>query len=135
MGRSHPQGLLDSSVGRNRSSGTGMGRDATPGWSNLPSTGTGDPRLKTQAWAALRTYWRGRGLPCTLCGQPIDYRDRDKGPRSLVVGHIIGRDEGGDDSINNSRPECATCSAKSGAQYLARKRAGRKPGPMHTREW
>lgn len=101
----------------------------------MPTHPHGDPRLKVKGWVMLRNYWRARGLPCARCGDPIDYKDRTKGPSSLVVGHIVGRDEGGDDTIDNTQPECALCSSKSGNLYRRVKEGRAIQRPIQTKEW
>lgn len=43
-------------------------------------------------------------LPCALCGQ--QYGDVTN---PITVGHIIPRNEGGEDEFSNLRPECRRC--------------------------
>lgn len=97
-----------------------------------------DPRLTTTHWrVTIRRHWIRQALPCARCGGPIHYGaprylpgTRRVNPRSLVVGHIIGRDQAdrlgwSDAQINalsNTQPECAHCSDRSGAIYGNRKR-------------
>jgi hypothetical protein len=101
------------------------------------SKGT-DPLLTTKAWRVdIRQHWIRLGLPCARCGGAIEYGaprylagTRRVNPRSLVVGHIVGRDQakrmGWTDAqinaLSNTQPECARCSDSSGARYGNRKR-------------
>lgn len=104
-----------------------------------------DPLLTSDYWRkTVRGHWLAKRLPCTRCGRAIDYdgprlvvvRGRRKvNPRSLVVGHKVGRHEarrrGWTDAqinaLSNTQPECAKCSASSGASYGNRLRQPKKP--------
>lgn len=102
-----------------------------------PSKGT-DPLLQSRAWRVdIRQHHIRLGLPCARCGGAIDYGapryypgTRRVNPRSLVVGHIVGRDQAkrlgwSDQQINavsNTQAEHARCSDRSGAVYGNRKR-------------
>lgn len=101
------------------------------------SKGT-DPLLTTKAWRVdTRQHHIRQGLPCARCGKSIDYGaprywpgTRRVNPRSLVVGHIVGRDQakrlGWTDAqineLSNTQAECARCSDRSGAVYGNAKR-------------
>lgn len=114
-----------------------MARDSSP--RRRASKGT-DPALQSYTWIKkIRPYWVARRLPCARCGGDIDYvssryypNTRRVNPATLVVGHIVGRDEARargwpEDRINareNTQPEHARCSDRSGALYLQAKRAG-----------
>ncbi|HLM22594.1 MAG TPA: hypothetical protein VK390_13860 [Propionibacteriaceae bacterium] len=84
-----------------------------------------DSLLDSPQWRTTRKYWRRlQRQPCARCGGWIDYTDRNQGPRSLVVGHIISRAEAKElgwpdamtNSVANTQPECRTCSNSSGAR-------------------
>jgi hypothetical protein len=125
-------------------------------------SGKTDPLLSTAAWLRIRAYWVALGLPCARCGLEIAYGapryfpgSRRVNGASLVVGHIVGRDQArlmgwSDEMINdvrNTQPEHQRCSCASGARYRNRKgaRASRPAGfkvvlgesePLRTsREW
>jgi hypothetical protein len=106
----------------------------------------------------IRPYWVARREPCRRCGRAIDYTGgrfipgtRRVNPRSLVVGHIVGRDEARRlgwsnaqiNALSNTQPECADCSNKSGAIYGNRLRSARlrsvpveqRPALDQSREW
>lgn len=120
------------------------------------SKGT-DPALSTYRWMkVVRPHWQALRRPCARCGRMIDYDSpryytgtRRVNPATLVVGHIVGRDEAyqlgwPDERINdisNTQPEHARCSDRSGAVYGNRKR-GRlalirrtRPDVDTSREW
>lgn len=98
-----------------------------------------DPLLSTPEWRrAIRQHHIRAGLPCARCGGEIQYGapryypgTRRVNPRSLVVGHIIGRDVAKQlgwspaqiNAVSNTQPEHARCSDRSGAVYMNRKRA------------
>ena len=104
------------------------------------SKGT-DPLLSSHQWTVtIRGYWQQRQGPCARCGHPIDYDagryypgTRRVNPASLAVGHIVGRHQarrlGWTDaqinSLDNTQPEHARCSDRSGAQYGNRLRGAR----------
>lgn len=52
---------------------------------NVPAWGG---RRLTNALARVRQHWRG--LPCGICGQPIDYDDTTTDHR-LSIDHVIAR--------------------------------------------
>lgn len=109
----------------------------------MSQRGTGDPLLRGADWQALRAYWRRQRRPCARCGCTIDYDTPTSGPRSLDVGHIVGRDQARAmgwpreriNSITNTQPECRTCSRSSGASYGNAKRFGARPAPVEADEW
>ena len=94
-----------------------------------------DPLLANHHWrTVIRKHWQQKRLPCARCGGPIDYDGprflfvrgkRKLNPRSLVVGHKTSRHQarrnGWTDAqindLSNTQPECARCSASSGAKY------------------
>ena len=104
------------------------------------SKGT-DPLLTTTEWrVTIRQHHIRAGLPCARCGGVIQYGapryypgTRRVNRRSLVVGHIVGRDQAkrlgwSDEQINalsNTQAEHAVCSDRSGAAYLNAKRGRR----------
>jgi hypothetical protein len=102
-----------------------------------------DPRLHTPQWRQSREYWKREGkrqeIPCARCGCKINYDawyipgvyPRKVYPNAYVLGHVISRDQGRAlgyddqwlDSVENTRPECSRCSARSGYRYQAAKRS------------
>jgi hypothetical protein len=112
-------------------------------WGNVrpPS----DPRLHTYAWRQSRAYWKRvgkrQGLGCARCGVQLEWDrwyypgTRKVIPNAFALGHKIGRDLGATlgydpnyiDSVENTQPECAKCSARSGYLTQARKRGQTLP--------
>jgi hypothetical protein len=105
------------------------------------SKGT-DPLLQTHHWrVTIRAHWVRQGLPCARCGRPIAYGaarylpgTRRVNPASLVVGHVVGRDQAKrlgwtevqTNSVANTQPEHSRCSDRSGARYVNAKRGARR---------
>ena len=86
---------------------------------NNPRRSNGSARDK------VRDRWRSLGLPCAICGKPIDYSlgmviDRRTGkmrphPMSFVVDEIIPVSRGGSPySMDNTRPAHYICNARRG---------------------
>ena len=86
---------------------------------NNPRRSNGSARDK------VRDRWRSLGLPCAICGKPIDYTlgmviDRRTGkkrqhPMSFVVDEIIPVSRGGSPySMDNTRPAHYICNARRG---------------------
>ncbi len=107
---------------------------------------TGDPNLKTRAWAKIRAYWMSRpDVPCARCGQPIDHESprfsrgpdgrRRENPWALDVGHVVDRYLGGDHSLANTQPEHVRCGRRAGAVLGNRVRGRVRPDPMTSRAW
>lgn len=106
-----------------------------------PSKGT-DPWLQTYDWRVrTRAHFMARRDPCGVCGGAIDYQGgrylpgtRRVNPASLVVGHIVGRDQAKRmgwtieraNDLSNLRAEHARCSDRSGARYGNAKRGQRR---------
>jgi hypothetical protein len=106
-----------------------------------PSKGT-DPLLQTYAWRVkVRAHWMLVRGPCARCGGAIAYDaprylpgTRRVNPATLNVGHIVGRDqakrwgwtEAQVNSVDNTQPEHARCSDRSGARYVNAKRGARR---------
>lgn len=106
-----------------------------------PSKGT-DPWLQTYAWrVTVRAHFMRVQGPCGWCGGQIDYDGprylpgtRRVNPASLVVGHIVGRDQAKRmgwtveraNDLSNLRAEHARCSDRSGARYVNAKRHARR---------
>jgi hypothetical protein len=107
--------------------------------SSYPS---GDPLLKGRDWEAVKAYHRAQRAACTKCGHPIDY-DGPAGPRSLDVGHIVGRAEAKRlgwtraqiNAISNTQAECRTCSRSTGARDGNHLRGRARPEPLEADEW
>jgi len=100
-----------------------------------------DPLLTTYDWrVTIRNHWLKHARVCARCGRPIDTSlarfypgTRKVHPGSLVVGHIVGRDQakllGWTDAqindLSNTQPEHARCSDRSGAVYINQRRGRR----------
>lgn len=89
-------------------------------------------------WRRRRQYFKQLGLPCSLCGQPIDYelpyRDPVTGvvnPWSFVLDHDTPISRGGDRlDYDNLRPAHDRCNKRKGA------RVTQGGNPLHTsRRW
>lgn len=48
-------------------------------------------RRAQRALEQVRAWGEARGIPCCICGQPIDYRLRKPDPRSCSVQHVKPR--------------------------------------------
>ncbi len=107
---------------------------------------SGDPALKTRAWAKIRAYWRAHPhVPCARCGGPIDYDSprysrgedgkRHENPWALDVGHVVDRYLGGDHTIANTQPEHVRCGRRAGALAGNALRERRRAAPLTSRAW
>lgn len=47
--------------------------------------------------------------PCHLCHEPIDYTLRSPDPYSFEIDHVIPRDKGGTDTLDNVAPAHRRC--------------------------
>ncbi|MEV1331139.1 HNH endonuclease [Micromonospora costi] len=47
--------------------------------------------------------------PCALCGEPIDYTLPYMDPGEYVVDHIVPRNRGGSDTLDNKQPAHRRC--------------------------
>ena len=98
-----------------------------------PRSGASRPGYHTKGWAKIKGYWRSQRLPCSRCGCTIDYDGsymimdggrRTVNPHYLVVGHMVsvatatalGWPDSQTYALANTRPECWTCSNRSGAR-------------------
>jgi 5-methylcytosine-specific restriction endonuclease McrA len=98
-------------------------------WRGPKSSGK-DPLLaRASHYKRNRKHWQRLRLPCAVCGRPIDYDGPNlingrQNLKALVVGHrvsryhakLMGWPESRVNSLQNSQPECRSCSNKSGAQ-------------------
>ena len=63
----------------------------------------------------LRDWWKAQGLPCALCGQPIDYSLPSGNPMSFEVDEVIPVSRGGDPlSRENTQPAHRICNQRKG---------------------
>lgn len=63
----------------------------------------------------IRARIKAMGLPCALCGAPIDYSLPAKDPMSFEVDEIIPVSLGGDHlDINNCQPAHRICNERKG---------------------
>ena len=71
-----------------------------------------DAFYRSRKWFALRsrvlTAWKRSGLPCALCGRPIDWVNKSNSP---IVDHIQPRRKRPDLELtfNNLQILCRTC--------------------------
>lgn len=107
------------------------------------SKGT-DPWLQTYDWRVkVRAHFTAARQPCGVCGGQIDYDGgrylpgtRRVNPYSLVVGHVVGRDQAKRmgwtidraNDLSNLRAEHARCSDRTGARYGNALRGARRRG-------
>lgn len=87
----------------------------------------------------LREWWKAQGLPCALCGQPIDYALPHGNPMAFEVDEIIPVSLGGDPlSRANTQPAHRICNERKGNGTQAKPRQGEGKAPTrleHSREW
>lgn len=103
---------------------------------------TGDPLLKGADWEAIKAYHRARRRACAKCGCNIDYSGV-QGPRSLHVGHVVGRAEARAlgwtrsqiNALSNTQAECRTCSTSTGAHDGNVMRGQDRAVPIEADEW
>lgn len=82
--------------------------------------------LHTHAYRQLRTKQRNKGLPCWLCGLPIDYHAPPRTRWSFTLDHVIPRSLGGDPlSEANSRSAHYSCNSSRGNGTRAKQRPSR----------
>lgn len=94
--------------------------------------GKADKAYASKQHQSNRAHWKRLRQPCARCGQSIDYdapyriirQGRNTiNPRAFVCGHIVskrkarlmGWPESKVNALENSQPECARCSTRSGA--------------------
>ena len=85
----------------------------------------------------LRAWWRAQGLPCAICGQPIDYDLPARHPLSFEVDEIVPVSLGGSPlSRENTQPAHRICNERKGASPPgAPVRLGCGTPVETTREW
>jgi 5-methylcytosine-specific restriction endonuclease McrA len=79
-----------------------------------------DPLLDTPLFRANRAQLKRLRLPCAICGRVIDYTQSG----AFVAGHIVSRRKGKllgwtpaqINALSNLRPECRSCSNRTGAR-------------------
>ena len=79
-----------------------------------------DPLLDTPLYRRNRAILKAMRLPCALCGRTDMYSM----PGQFVAGHIVSRrkakllgyTEAQTNALSNLRPECRSCSNRSGAR-------------------
>lgn len=80
--------------------------------------GSGHLRNTTQ-----RNRYRARliklGLPCAICGRPIDYTLPGLDPMSFHADHKIPLARGGADTFDNLQPTHRLCNARKGTRQYA----------------
>lgn len=73
----------------------------------------------SQTHKKARAYYLKLGLPCHICGLPIDYSLPREDPWAYQLDHVIPVALGGKDGINTSRPSHRTCNRAKGANLVA----------------
>jgi hypothetical protein len=79
-----------------------------------------DPLLDTPLYRKNRATLKQLQLPCSICGRAIDYTQ----PGAFIAGHIVSRRKAKllgwtpaqINALSNLRPECRSCSNKTGAR-------------------
>lgn len=66
-----------------------------------------------------REVWKSRGLPCYICGGPIDYTLKPPDPYSFVVDETIPLKHGGTMSMDNQGPAHWWCNRVKSAHGIA----------------
>lgn len=66
-----------------------------------------------------RATLRRAGLPCAICGEPIDYRAPHLDPSEFVADHIVPLAAGGEDNLANKQPAHRRCNAAKAARAYA----------------
>jgi 5-methylcytosine-specific restriction endonuclease McrA len=61
-----------------------------------------------------RAAIRARRDPCGICHQPIDYTLRSPHPQAFEVDHVIARNNGGHDTIDNKQASHRLCNQQKG---------------------
>lgn len=97
----------------------------------------GNPRVSNgHRRRQLRMWWRAQGLPCALCGQPIDYSLPHGNPLSFEVDEIVPVSLGGDPlSRENTQPAHRICNERKGNGARARGAMTRDKVVERSREW
>jgi len=82
----------------------------------------------------LRALIKQRGLPCALCGQPIDYSLPAGDPLSYELDEIVPVSRGGDPlSESNVQPAHRICNQRKGNRMP--EDYSIKPPIIHSRVW
>jgi hypothetical protein len=79
-----------------------------------------DPLLDSVLFRTNRAQLKQLHLPCAVCGKAIDYTR----PGAFVAGHVVSRRKAKQlgwtaaqiNALSNLRPECRSCSNKTGAR-------------------
>ena len=56
-----------------------------------------------------RTLHRATGMPCWICGKPINYNAPHLDPGEFVVDHIVPYAKGGPDTLENKQAAHRSC--------------------------
>lgn len=67
-------------------------------------------------WRRKREELRAKGLPCHICGQPIDYSLPASSPRCFVADHVNPLAYGGD--VYDIAPAHRECNGKRGTKAV-----------------
>lgn len=98
----------------------------------------GNPRQKNRAARKnLRNRVKAMGLPCALCGKPIDYSLPPLHPMSYELDEIIPVSLGGDPlDENNVQPAHRICNQKKSNKVWPRAPAGTPQDPNRcSQQW
>lgn len=69
------------------------------------------PQLNTRQWRDIRAHHLAIGAPCNICGNPINPTIRKPHPLSFAVDHIVPKEHGGTNSIENTAAVHAGCNS------------------------
>lgn len=83
-------------------------------------------RTTTNRWRITRQRKARGHPPCHICHEAIDYTDRNRGPLSYELDHVIEVADGGTDHDSNLAPAHRQCHLKKTAENT-RKRAENAP--------
>lgn len=95
-----------------------------------PRYSNGNERRKVRAWL------RSQGLPCHICGQPIDYSLPAGDPMSFEVDEIVPVSKGGSPTDRaNVAPAHRICNQRRGNRDLAGPGPGARAPIVTSRDW
>ena len=85
----------------------------------------------------LKRTARQHDLPCSRCGEPIDYAAHYLAPHAFTAGHIVAVVDGGSHALSNLRPEHRACNLAAGGQAGNARRWARHPATewIPSRAW
>ncbi|MEU6267685.1 HNH endonuclease [Saccharopolyspora shandongensis] len=88
----------------------------------------GDSR-SGRPWRRVGAQLRALGLPCAICGRPINYDLPPNHRQSFTADHVVPMALGGTNTIDNVRPAHRSCNSRRG------KRMDFVHDMHHSRDW